>query len=110
MKIKEAIYFLLDKTKHRFRGATAEGMVVLGEIDSITPTKDGWLVITAQPDAGITLSPIIRVSNHTSIIYEYTGIIYSGGIMIGSLPVKKGETYEITYYRCAKRDSYITYY
>lgn len=109
MNIKQAIYTLLDKAKHRFRGAIGEGTVNLGEIDSITPTQDGWLVITAQPNASITIAPIIRVSNRTNTIYEYTGSMYSGGIMIGSLPVKKGETYEITYYRCSKKTSYIAY-
>lgn len=81
MNIKQAIYTLLDKAKHRFRGAIGEGTVNLGEIDSITPTKDGWLVITAQPNAGITIPAIIRVSNRTNTVYEYTGTMYSGGIM-----------------------------
>ena len=110
MKIKEEIYVLLDKAKHRFRGASGEGTITLGEIDSITPDKDGWLVITALPNAGITIAPLIRVNNRTNTIYEHTGYMYSGGIFIGSLPVKKGETYTIDYFRCAKKTSYIAYF
>ena len=110
MTIRHMLYALWEKYNHRFRGASAKGVETLGAIDNITPKQDGWLVIVAKPNAGISFSPLIRVDNRSSTIYEYTGIMSNATIMVASLPIIKGETYTINYFRCTKQDAYITYY
>lgn len=85
-----------------FRGADPSQVISLGNPAAVTPTRDGWLVVQAETDNGVSIAPIIRLTAGGRIVAEQTGITYAGSAAFLSCAVKKGVSYTITTYRCSR--------
>ena len=100
---------LITKLINDFHGCDADRKEVLSGT-TVTPTHNGWLVVAATAQSSAGAAPIARIGTAGGTIFgEGMGIVSQGALFIAAAPVKAGETYTITLYRC-NLSSVINYY
>lgn len=107
LSIKKTLTKLVQDAASLFRGADASNAINYGNPASVTPTRDGWLVVRADTDNGVSIAPIIRLKTDGLIVAEQTGITYAGSPAYLSCYVKKGVTYTVETFRCSRVAVYL---
>lgn len=88
--------------QNMYQGADPSKVIDYNNAYSVTPSRNGWLVASADTDSGVTIAPIIRILSSGTIMAEQTGITYQGSAAFVSCFVKKGVTYTIETFRCSR--------
>lgn len=107
LSIKKTLTKLLQDVHGIFRGADPSQIIDYANAYQVTPSRDGWLVVKADTDTGVTIAPIIRLSANSMVVAEQTGITYQGSSAFLTCYVKKGVTYTVDTYRCSRKAVYL---
>lgn len=85
-----------------YQGADPSKVIDYANAYQVTPSRNGWLVASADTDSGVAIAPIIRIMSGNKVMAEQTGITYQGSAAFVSCFVKKGVTYTIETFRCSR--------
>lgn len=85
-----------------YQGADPSNVIDYANAYQVTPSRNGWLVASADTNSGVTEAPIIRIMSGNKVMAEQTGITYQGSAAFVSCFVKKGVTYTIETFRCSR--------
>lgn len=86
-----------------YQGADPSNVIDYANAYQVTPSRNGWLVASADTDNNVTIAPIIRIMSGNKAMAEQTGITYQGSAAFVSCFVKKGVTYTIETFRCSRK-------
>lgn len=100
---------LLTKLLDDFHGCDPNRYEVLSG-STVTPTRNGWLVVAATAQSSSGLAPIARIGTAGGSIFgQNLGIVSQGSMFVTYAPVKAGVTYTISVWR-ADISSVVNYY
>lgn len=80
-----------------------------GTSTSITPSHNGWMVVTAQVTSSQTVQPILRIEHGNSILAESIGLTINTTNLHAACPVIAGVTYTTVFYRCEQTQADVFY-
>lgn len=86
--------------KPNFRGAIGGRTRALGTGGTYTPTEDGWLIVSATTDAGVTIPPYLALAQNNSRVASAIGGTTNNMAISVAGPVMAGVTYTATATRC----------
>lgn len=81
-------------------GAVATNKHDYGAVASVTPDKDGWMVVTTNSGSSVpTAEPVLRVLVDSIVIAHFVDVKASSATGCWGVPVKKGVTYSFQVFR-----------
>jgi len=107
LNVNAVLTKILQWQKARFLGADYSNRVNLGTATSLTPSRDGWLVVIGYSSTANTAAPIIRIKDTNAIIGEGVGLVQANTACTATAPVKAGRTYTIEIYRSTIQSVYL---
>ena len=107
LSVKAVLMKILQWQNARFLGADHAKRVNYGTATSLTPSRDGWLVVIGYSSTANTAAPIIRIKDTNAIIGEGVGLVQANTACTATAPVKAGRTYTIEIYRSTIQSVYL---
>ena len=107
LNVKVLLTKILQWQKARFLGADYSKRVNYGTATSVTPSRDGWLVVIGYSSTANTVAPIVRIRDTNAIIGEGVGLVQANTACTAAAPVKAGRTYTVEIFRSTVQSVYL---